>query len=159
MNELKSRYAALSEREQKLVALSGIVILIALFYFIVWQPLSSAIEREQAALKSQQSLLTWVTSRSQRAQLLRASGSSTAVFNGSLPQAVNTTTNRHNIAITRMQPQGDDLQVWIDEAAFNDLLSWLQALERMGVLIKQVDITDADKSGHIQVRRLQLGKA
>ncbi|MFC3094093.1 type II secretion system protein M [Alteromonas sediminis] len=159
MNELKARFIALSEREQKLVVASGVAVVIALFYFIVWQPLNNAIETEQTKLKSQQSLLNWVTSRSQRAQLLRASSATSGGFNGSLPQAVNTTTNRHNIAISRMQPQGDDLQVWIDEAAFNDLLSWLQSLERMGVQIKQVDITDAEKSGHIQVRRLQLGKA
>ena len=80
-------------------------------------------------------------------------------FNGSLPQAVNQTASRVRIAIARMQPQGEELKVWVDEAPFNDVLSWLQALENMGVKIIDVDVAQADAPGHIKVRSLQLGKS
>jgi general secretion pathway protein M len=58
-----------------------------------------------------------------------------------------------------MQPQGDELQVWVDQAAFNNVLEWLKAMESMGVVILQADIAEADAAGHIKIRRLQLGKA
>ena len=40
-----------------------------------------------------------------------------------------------------MQPQGDELQVWVDQAAFNNVIDWLNALERMGVSLDQLSIT------------------
>ena len=58
-----------------------------------------------------------------------------------------------------MQPQDDELQVWIDQAPFNDVLEWLKTLEGMGIVIIQADIAEADDPGYIKVRRLQLGKA
>ena len=43
-----------------------------------------------------------------------------------------------------MQPQGDELQVWVDQAPFNSVLEWLKAMENMGVIILQADIAEAD---------------
>jgi general secretion pathway protein M len=158
MNELKARFNALTDREQILVIISAVVVLIGVFYFAIWKPLNSGIDREQKLLSNQATLLTWVKSQSARAAQLRQS-SGVKPFTGSLPQAVNRTTSRHGIAISRMQPQGEEeLQVWVDEAEFNSVLAWLQALENMGVLIKQVDIAEADQGGIVRIRRLQLGK-
>jgi general secretion pathway protein M len=63
------------------------------------------------------------------------------------------------IAISRMQPQGDELQVWIDQAPFNDVLSWLQSLEKTGVSILDIDIAESDMPGQVKIRRLKLGKS
>ncbi len=159
MNAVMEKYRALTEREQRLVMLSGIVVLIALFYFIVWSPLTTSIERERALLQSQQELLAWVKDSAGRAQQLRRSQGTETVLSGSLPQAVNRTTAAHNIAITRMQPQGEELQVWVDQAPFNNVLAWLQSMEQQGIVILQADIAQADEAGYIKIRRLQLGKA
>ena len=94
-----------------------------------------------------------------RAIQLRSATGSSSTFNGSLPQAVNQTAGRLKIAISRMQPQGDELQVWVDQAPFNDVLSWLQALEKMGVSILDLDIADANIPGHVKIRRLKLAKS
>jgi general secretion pathway protein M len=58
-----------------------------------------------------------------------------------------------------MQPQGAELQVWVDQAPFNDVLAWLQSMESMGVVILQADIAEADDAGYIKIRRLQLGRS
>ncbi|GGW90777.1 type II secretion system protein GspM [Alteromonas halophila] len=159
MNAVMERYRALTEREQYLVLLSGIVIIIALFYFAIWSPLSTSVAQQRALLDSQQELLVWVKDSAQRAQQLRRSQGASSAFSGSLPQAVNRTTAQHSIAIARMQPQGDELQVWVDQAPFNSVLDWLQSMEQMGIIILQADITEADSAGYIKIRRLQLGKA
>ena len=58
-----------------------------------------------------------------------------------------------------MQPQGDDLQVWIDEISFNQLLTWLEKLaSRDGLQVKNIDLSLADQQGVVRDRRLQLGK-
>ena len=101
----------------------------------------------------------WVKDSAARAQQLRRVSGSEKNFSGSLPQAVNRTTAKHDIAISRMQPQNDELQIWVDQAPFNDVLEWLKSMENMGVVILQADITTADAEGFIKIRRLRLGKA
>ncbi len=159
MNVVMQKFRTLSEREQRLVILSCVVIVIGAFYWGIWSPLNTSLTQQQALLNSQQKLLTWVQDSANRAQQLRRSGTGPASFNGSLPQAVNQTTNRHNITISRMQPQGEELQVWVDQAPFNDVLAWLQTMEKMGIVILQADIAEADDAGYIKIRRLQLGKS
>ena len=159
MDALISKFKALTEREQILVIVAAAVVVIGLFYFAIWSPLNTSIERQRNLIENQQELLSWVKQSANRAIQLRQSGGGNRNFNGSLPQAVNQTTVRHNIAISRMQPQGDELQVWVDQAAFNNVIDWLNALERMGVVILQVDVTEAESPGQIRIRRLQLGKA
>ena len=155
--KLMEKYRQLNEREQRLVLISGVVLIIALFYWVIWQPLSNSREQQQPRLESQSELLLWVQENAVRAQQLRRT-SGNKVFSGSLPQAVNTSSARFNIAIARMQPQDDEIQVTVDEAPFNDVLGWLQNMEEMGILILQADLAEGNAPGMVRIRRLQLGK-
>jgi len=159
MKALLDKYKALTEREQRLVLVSGVVVVIAIFYFAIWSPLNASLHQQKQLLDNQQALLTWVQDSAMRAQQLRRSSSGKRAFSGSLPQAVNRTTARHDIEISRMQPNGEDLQVWVDQAPFNNVLDWLKGMEAMGIVILQADIAEADSAGYIKIRRLQLGKA
>ena len=96
--------------------------------------------------------------KSRAIQLRAANGVSTG-FNGSLAQAANQTAANANIPIARMQPQGEELQVWVDQAPFNGVLDWLQSLEDMGISILDLDIAEADAPGQVKIRRLKLGKS
>ena len=159
MEKLKNIYTQLSAREQRLVLVSAAFVIFAIFYWGIWSPLNTSLERSQNSLKKQQELLVWVQQNANRAIQLRSSAGNKGAFSGSLPQAVNQSANRMKIAISRMQPQGDELQVWIDQAPFNDVLSWLQSLEKTGVTILDVDIAEADAPGLVKIRRLKLGKS
>jgi len=159
MEKLKNIYTQLSAREQRLVLVSAAFVIFAIFYWGIWSPLNTSLERSQNSLKKQQELLVWVQQNANRAIQLRSSAGNKGAFNGSLPQTVNQSANRMKIAISRMQPQGDELQVWIDQAPFNDVLSWLQSLEKTGVTILDVDIAEADAPGLVKIRRLKLGKS
>ena len=159
MDKLKSMFLQLSEREQRLVMISAIMLLVAIFYWGIWSPLNTSIDKAQNAVKNQTELLAWVQKNANKAVQLRSSSGNKASFSGSLPQAVNQSASRMKIAISRMQPQGDELQVWIDQAPFNDVLSWLQSLEKTGVSILDIDIAESDLPGQVKIRRLKLGKS
>jgi general secretion pathway protein M len=159
MDKLKSTFLQLSGREQRLVIVSAVLVLVAIFYWGIWSPLSTSLERDQTAVKNQTELLDWVQRNANRAVQLRSSGVDKASFSGSLPQVVNQSASRMKIAISRMQPQDDELQVWIDQAPFNDVLSWLQSLEKTGVSILDIDIVESDLPGQVKIRRLKLGKS
>ena len=159
MDKLKSTFLQLSEREQRLVIISAVLVIVAIFYWGIWSPLNTSLERGQTAVNNQTELLAWVQKNANRAAQLRSSGDNNTRFSGSLPQAVNQSASRMKIAISRMQPQGDELQVWIDQAPFNDILSWLQSMEKTGVSILDIDITESDLPGQVKIRRLKLGKS
>lgn len=159
MNKLMERYNQLTSREQRLVMLCGVFIIIGLFYFLVWSPLTSSLDANRKAVESKQADLRWVKDNAARAMLMKGSSPSRASFNGSLTQAVNQSANRLKISISRMQPQGEQLRVWVDQVPFNDMLSWLSNLENMGLVIINLDIAQADSPGQVKVRSLQIGKA
>lgn len=158
MDALKTWYAGLSEREQKLVSIGGALGVVFLLYFTIWAPLNSSVAAQSSALASEKETLVWVQNQAARAQILRQSANQTS-FAGSLTQLVNQTTRSANIPVSRMQPQGDDLQVSIDQVSFNDFLKWLDTLEKQGVKVILSDVSEVDTQGFVQVRRLQLGKA
>ncbi|WP_102798595.1 type II secretion system protein GspM [Bowmanella denitrificans] len=158
MKQIMEKFKALSEREQRLVLAAAAVLAVLLFYFLVWSPLNQSIARNQAAIASQQELLTWVQKNANRVQQLKGSASKSSKFNGSLTQAVNQSASRVNISIARMQPQGEELQVWVDEAPFNQVVAWLQGLEQMGIVIMDADFAETANTGQIRIRRLQLSK-
>ncbi|GAC16331.1 type II secretion system protein GspM [Aliiglaciecola lipolytica] len=159
MKELLDKFNQLSEREKTLVVISGIMLVIALFYFIVWSPISDSLETQRKLVTSNQADLIWMKKNANRAIQLRSAGGNSAVYSGSLPQAVNQTAGRVNIAISRMQPQGEELKVWVDQAPFNDVVSWLQSLEALGIRIINVDLAESNAPGMVKVRSLQLGKS
>lgn len=159
MDKLKSMYLQLNVREQRLVIISAILVLIAIFYWSVWSPLNTSLERGKIAVRNQTELLDWVQKNANKAIQLRSNVGKNVSFSGSLLQAVNQSASRMNIAISRMQPQGEEVQVWIDEIPFNDVLSWLQSLEKIGISILDIDLAESDLPGLVKIRRLKLGKS
>ncbi|MBA6342429.1 type II secretion system protein M [Colwellia sp. MB02u-10] len=155
---MKAWWQQLNIREQRLVSVMSVLMSIFILYGLIWQPLTENIEKTTLKLERQQALLTWVTENTQRYQ--QAKRSARANSGASLSSIVNRTSSANNITITRMQPQGDDLQVWIDEISFNQLLTWLEQLAiNDGLQVKNIDLSSADQQGMVRVRRLQLGKS
>jgi general secretion pathway protein M len=155
---MKSWWQQLKISEQRIVVVMSIVVVFFLFYSLVWQPLENNIITTQKKLVRQQVLHTWVQENTQRYQQSQKRMASSG-NNASLSSIVNGSAGRNNISIARLQPQGEDLQVWIDEVPFTQLLSWLEFLaNNEGLLVKSIDLSKADRNGVVRVRRLQLGK-
>lgn len=155
---MKAWWQQLNIREQRLVLVMSVLVSIFILYGLIWQPLNESINKQKSTLERQQDLLIWVEENTQRYQAAKRSGR--AGSGASLSSIVNRKSRLNNIIITRMQPQGDDLQVWIDEISFNQLLTWLEQLaSRDGLQVKNIDLSLADQQGVVRVRRLQLGKS
>jgi general secretion pathway protein M len=154
---MKAWWQQLNTREQRLVIAMASVIGVFLLYSFIWQPLNENLAKAEKKLLRQQALLEWVGENTARYQQSAKNGSSRS--NGSISSIVNRTAKRNTIVITRIQPQGDDLQVWIDEVSFSQLLLWLEQLATQEQLqVKAIDLTRGDKTGAVRVRRLQLGR-
>lgn len=155
---MKTWWQQLNMREQRLVMAMSAVIGVFVLYGLIWQPLNESIATTKTKVERQQALLAWVEESTQLYQQAKRNGGKST--GASLSSIVNRTSRANNITITRMQPQGDDLQVWIDEISFNQLLSWLEQLAtRDNLQVKNIDLSLADQQGVVRVRRLQLGKS
>ncbi len=157
MNKFMSWYQALEAREQQLVSIGGVFLIIFIFYGAVWSPLNGSIDSKQQALDKQLQQNSWAT---QAIADIKSSSSVRRVSGGgSLTQIVNNSSRRFNIQIARMQPKGDQLQIWIDSVSFNELMNWLGHLETAQKLqLKGMDISQTEDAGIVRVRNLQLEK-
>ncbi|UUO24232.1 type II secretion system protein M [Colwellia sp. M166] len=157
---MKTWWQQLNLREQRLVMVMAATISIFILYGLIWQPLNENIasSKLKIEIERQQALLSWVEDNTKRYKQAKLSSGSRS--GASLSSIVNRTSRQNDIIITRMQPQADDLQVWIDEISFNQLLTWLEQLaSREGLRVKNIDLSLADEQGVVRVRRLQLGKS
>jgi len=156
---MKERWLALNLREQRLVIAMASVIVFFILYSTIWSPLNSGIDSANQKVERYQKLQSLVQTETARYKSLAGSGSVSS-SKGSLSSVVNRTAGRNQIAIARMQPQGDNLQVWIDEVPFNKLLAWLEQLStRENISVKAIDLINGEQPGVIKVRRLQLGRS
>ena len=158
MENFKAWWSGLVLREQQMVAACGVVLVIGILYWGVWTPIASAEDEAQRRLDGQQSTLTYVKQTANRIAGLKQSGGSNA-FRGSLSAAVNQTAGAFGLTITRMQPQGDKIQVWMDEVPFDTLLNYLNELvQNKGLSLESLDLAESDTPGFVNVRRIQLSK-
>lgn len=155
---IKTWWQGLNLREQRLVSIMSSAVLVFLLYSLIWQPLNDNLAKTEKKLASRQALLTWVTENTARYQQVKSSGTSKK-GSGSLSSIINRTASQQQLTITRMQPQGDNLQVWLDSASFTQLLFWLEHLvNNEGLQVQAIDLTQSDKQGEVRVRRLQLAR-
>lgn len=159
ISSIKAWWQGLNLREQRLVLGMSAAVSIFLLYSLVWQPLNDNLANTEKRLASRQALLTWVTDNTARYQSVKAAGGKKQQSKGSLSSIVNRTASSQQLTITRMQPQGEILQVWLDSAPFSQLLFWLEHLaNNEGLQVQAIDLTQGDNAGEVRVRRLQLAK-
>lgn len=158
LSSVKLWWQQLNSREKTLVQIMGTAIAIFVLYSLVWQPLNTKLVTAEKTLSSRQDLLTWVEENTARYQAIKPNsrGKKTA---GSLSSIVNRSATQHQLTISRMQPQGENLQVWLESAPFTQLLYWLEHLaNNEGLQVQAIDLAQGDNSGEVRVRRLQLTK-
>jgi general secretion pathway protein M len=155
---VKTWWQGLNLRERRLVLGLGSAVLVILLYGLIWQPLNESLDSTKKRVASRAALLTWVTENTARYQSAQ-SATGTKQSTGSLSSIVNRTANQQQLTISRMQPQGESLQVWVDSTSFTQLLFWLEQLvNNEGLQVQAIDLTKGENQGEVRVRRLQLTK-
>lgn len=155
---MKEKWQSLNQREQSLVIVMAAFIGVFMLYQLIWQPINSSLIEKQKKIDRYQELLIWVNEKKAEYNTyakLNQGGSS----NASLSSVVNRSAVKHKILISRIQPQGDEISVTIDEVPFDHVMDWLKQMAiAEGVIIKALDLSSTDIKGVVKVRRLSLGK-
>ncbi|MGL5947602.1 MAG: GspM family type II secretion system protein ExeM [Aeromonas sp.] len=161
MEKIQTWWHAISPREQRTYGIGAVMLLITLLYAGLWQPLANAVNAREKQVQNQQKTLAWLKEKGQEVMALQRTRGKPLDTSGTLEGVINRTAFSHKIKIARLQPQGDELQVWIDLVAFADLTRWLAALsEQYGIEVQVIELSrEAQAPGQVKVRRLQLSRA
>ncbi|QIR13164.1 type II secretion system protein M [Shewanella aestuarii] len=158
MDNLRNWWQGLAVREQQLVAFCSVFVVIGILYWGIWAPISNAQENAERNHAAAQQTLTYVKQSANKIAGLKQTGAKAKVT-GSLSSIVNQTAGQYKLEITRMQPQGNKIQLWMDEVPFDTLLSYLNDLvDQKGLTLDSVDIAESDTLGLVKVRRIQLSQ-
>ncbi|NRA83154.1 MAG: type II secretion system protein M [Gammaproteobacteria bacterium] len=151
---MKEYLDSLQPRERNLVlGLAGIV-LVALVYFVLYQPLQTRLERAQTSLNREVKLSQWVETNATKVAILRTNQGVTS-SGGSLDQLVNRSAREFGLVINRLQPQNNKLNVTLDKVKFSSVLQWLEKLQHQnGINIDSVDFRAESTPGLVRVRVL-----
>lgn len=157
---MRQWFASLNQREQmSVMALSVALVLYLLFQF-VWVPLDArrdSLAQQNIAVAES---LVRVDAMVSELNQLRESGASVGAKRN-LTSLINQSTSQLQLAVSRLQPNSrGEIQVRLENAAFDDILKWLHTMEyREGLLVREVSITQAGATGRVNatVRMAQAG--
>lgn len=147
---MRDWFAGLNQREQLSVLVLAVVLGLYLLYMLTWVPLA-----DRRAQLAQQNLgiadsLQRVDAMVSEIMRLREEGGP-ASSQRNLTALVNQSTSRHGLQVSRLQPNArGDIQVRLEDAAFDDLVAWLDDIEnREGLLVTEAAITQAGAAGRV----------
>jgi len=145
---------SLATREQRLLLVAMPLLLLGIFYWGLWQPLHQAKARNAVALQQLESQLH---SFQQALPVLQQAATGPERVGGSLAQIVSNSARSFNIRVSRMQPQNEQLQLVLEDLAFEQLLSWLHQLQnKNGVRLINLDVAVTEQPGIVRVRRMVI---
>lgn len=164
---MKDWFDNLDVREKRILIIGAVVLLVAMMYFLAWEPF---IKKSAALEKSNQentALLAWMEQSAEEAKELRAklkaSGPAGSTKGQSLLGIIDKTAKSGNLgkSVKRVQPDGESkARVWLENANFNDVIKWLESLQRrQGIHIVTSVIEKQEEAGLVNARLVLEGLA
>jgi len=154
VKELKAKFFALDNSEQKTLMLGAVVVSLFILYSLIYKPLDNSVVQLTESNAKNQELLVWM--KQSVIQLKgKGAGSTTGSKRGSrsLNEVINTSAANAKISISRSQPRDNNqYQIWLDKVAFNNLVDWLQVLTRdFGIAVNSINLVKTDTDGLVRV--------
>jgi general secretion pathway protein M len=147
---MKDWLQQLNQREQVSLLALGFALAAYLLYMLVWSPLDGMRDSLQVQNQGVAGSLQRVDAMVSEILQLRDSGTQTH-SRRNLTTLINQSTSRLQLQVTRLQPNSrGEIQVRLENAAFDDILLWLHEMEyREGLLVREVSITQAGTVGRV----------
>lgn len=153
LDSLRERYAALQPREQQIVLVGAVVVLLALAYLAVWEPAVRARAGAEQALTDARDQAVRIQRLAATAPMRHATP---AASGQSLLATVDQAAKRSALGVSpsRLQPDGDTrVRVWFDGVPFDAVVQWLHDLQQHDhVSVENADFSRKDTPGKVDVQ-------
>lgn len=138
---LYQRWAQLQAREQLVLAVGAAFALILLLVYGLWLPSHHVAQKAQQRFEANRVLLQELQS-----QTGVAAGGAAAP--GSLLRLASDAANAGNLALSRIEPEGDGgVRVWLEKADFNVVAAWLATLSAQGIQLREAQVEKQSGGG------------
>ncbi len=154
---MKAWWDSLQPRERRTLALGGLAVLVMLAFFLVWRPLHQRVDALDQRVVQQRETLNWM--REAAAEVLAYRGQSPAgpdpadLGGEALYSLADRSARQAGLgdALQRVEPAGEGrVRVTLEQASFDELLNWLQRLERdFAIAVDPVSLRRGDSPGRV----------
>ena len=155
MHNLMTLWQQRTRRERHLLLGMGVMLIIGLVYYALWQPWQSRETQWRQTLTREQASLQWMRQQTPLLQQGRIQDGTSEPTTVIMREAA-----RHGIAIVRLQPQGARLGLSVQPADFQALMAWLDALGQAGMTTVTLTVAAvAQQPGRVTVTTLVLERS
>lgn len=159
MKQLKQIFSSMTTRERQMV-LSAFVVIVLFVIYQSWTSFTNHIEKLQHRVDNQQQIFDWMQQAAREVKLLRGTESVGETPKGKqlLLGLIDRTAKQNKLAssLQKVQPEGQQgVRVWMEKAAFNNVVTWLDTLQyKHGLVVTDVSLDGQDVTGVVNVRAL-----
>lgn len=150
-------WQGLAPREQRMVLLGTVVVGALLLWQLVWHPWQARGDQLQQTVAEQRELVAWVEAAA--AALQAAQGPSERGASGrqgvSLLVLADSSARAAGLghALRRVQPEGAQVRLWFEQAAFDDVMRWLDGLiGEYGVVASSLNAERSEAKGRVNLQ-------
>jgi general secretion pathway protein M len=158
LQQIKQWFSSLPTNEQRMVAATGILIAITLFYLVIWEPIHMGLQTELQKQQSQNEIMVWMQESAAEVQALRRSGGKSVIRDRNKPVTLVIETTLQNAglksSVNKIESSGkDSTRVILKDAPFNQILVWLNTLAtHNGIYVVSANIERSEQAGRADAR-------
>jgi len=146
-------YAMREPNERLIIAAVVLIVVCGLLYLLLWQPFSNWSSSAAEAHDREQSLNDWLLVNEQQARDATIVSGPVQRRGEGLLTIVSRSADEAQLKLTRFQPESNGVSVVLQKQSFNDVLTWLNALEKeAGVVVVQASVDADSLSGRVNAR-------
>lgn len=155
---MKEYWRNLSQREQRLLLIAGVVLALLFLHQAIWVPIIGGAETLHEQATKQQADIQWMRESAQTIRQLQGSGVQARPLGGSLLGVIESSARQQHLAnaIQKVQPEGEkNVRLNLKGVAFDELLIWLDVLtQQYGIRISDVSVERQPEAGRVDARLL-----
>lgn len=156
---MRKWWSSLPEREQKLLKVTAMIVVVFVYWVAIWRPLSLQAQQNATRVEALRLDSAFIQAAAQEAQLLRRQPTTTGNRGNLSLLALAEQSSRAaglGSAFRRGEPVGESgARIWLESAVFDDVVSWMELLERRyGVVVDEASIERTGSSGLVNASLL-----
>lgn len=155
---MKNWWQNLEQRERWILTAGGVVVMLAILYLLVWEPVSKGVTNLQRDVQGRRGTLQWMQTASGEVATLNATARPRGRGLGgrSLLSVVDQSARRSQLgpALKRVEPEGKNkVRVWLENVPFDSVVSWIGRMDnRYGVVVDSIRVERQKEAGKVNAR-------